>query len=199
MLATPALAETILVPASLPPAVAEVCPDCNEVLPCGDPDVQYGKTFQRTAMQGEPARAYLLTRAPTRRDTNPLLGQGTAAEARAALSQRLGAVRLLVIEADWATVRLLQPDGAPDVTVREDQHACFADPARGLGCCLGDGPRSQGCLPKADPPTAIVSFTDGAERLRLRYPVGAYEIRLHRGRGTVYWCHGWDRATLVSK
>ena len=196
-LAAPAAAETIVVPATLPAAVAEVCPDCTDVLPCGDPDVQYGKRFQGTAMQGTPPRAYLLAHAPTRTETNPMLGKGTAAELRQALADRMASARLLVIEADWATVRLLEADSAPEVTVREAQQACFADPARSLGCCLGDGPRSRGCLPKADPPTVRVSFRDGNERLTLRYPVGAYEIRLNRGRGIVYWCHGWERARLV--
>lgn len=199
VLALPARAEHIVVPASLPPAVAAICPDCTEALPCGDPDVQYGRRFQGTAMQGTPPRAYLLVRGPTRGELNPLLGQGTADELRRALGQRVGATRLLAIEADWTTVRLLAPVGAPKVTVRDDQHACFAERTHDRGCCLGDGPASMGCLPKADPPTVVLTYVDGDERLSLRYPVGANEIRLKRGRGTVYWCHGWDRARLVPK
>ena len=199
LFAAPALAESIVVPATLPPAVAAACPDCTAVLPCGNPDVQYGRKFQATAMQGSPPRAYLLAGAPLRGPLNPLLGQGTADELKQALAQRIGATRLLVVEADWATVRLLEPQGEPQVTVRPDQQACFAERERDWGCCLGDGPASAGCLPKADPPTVVLTFMDGDERLALRYPVGAYEIRLRRGRGTVYWCHGWAAARLVPK
>ena len=111
LLAAAAAAETIVVPATLPPAVAELCPDCTDVLPCGNPDVQYGRKFQGTAMQGTPPRAYLLAHAPTRAETNPMLGQGTADELKRALANKLDDVRLLVVEADWATVRLLAPDG----------------------------------------------------------------------------------------
>jgi hypothetical protein len=197
LLAAPALAETIVVPASLPPALAAACPDCDTVLPCGDPDVQLGKRFEPTAMQGEPRRAYLLLHGPIRNELASLLGQGSTDDLKQTLAQRIGAIRLLAVEADWTTLRVLEPEG---VAAHADpvQQACFADPARGLGCCLGDGPRDRGCLPKADPPSVTISFRDGNEALKLRYPVGKGEVTIRRGR-LVYWCLAWARATLAPR
>ena len=191
-----ARAESIIVPTTLPPALAAACPDCTTVLPCGDPDVQLGRRFEKTALQGEPPRAYLLLDGPVRNDLTELLGQGSADDLKRALIEKVGTIRLLAVEADWATVRVLEPT---DVAATADpaQQACFADPTKDRGCCLGDGPAGT-CLPKADPPSVTMSFRDGNETLVLRYPVGKGEVTVRRGR-QVYWCLAWVRARLVPK
>ena len=201
LVAGAARAETLVLPAAAVAAIAEACPDCaaTGLLPCGTPDVAYGRKFQGTAMQGDPPRAYLLASAPVSAELTPLLAGPDAATVADDLARRFQSLKVLTVEADWRRVRLLEPEGAPAVAVDPEQQACFRDPARGLGCCLGDGPSSAGCLPKADPPSAELRFRDGDATLRLRYPVGKGETTLRRPTAAgqvLYWCHKWARAGL---
>jgi hypothetical protein len=183
-------------------ALREACPGCvgPGFLPCGGTEIQYGNGFAPNALQGEPPRAYLLARAPTRKEVvAAVLGAKTDAVA-GTLAAAFADLRLVVLEAGWQTVRVLAASAAPRIEVDPAQHACFLERPRDLGCCLGDGPADRGCLPKADSPSATLRFEDPAagETLELRYPM-AYEIRLHRRRGgreTLYWCQGWERAPL---
>lgn len=206
--AVPAGAEELAVPVPPGPLLEQLagdCPDCvsRGFLPCGSAEVQYGQTFAATAMQGEPGRAYLLARAPVADELAPILSEGSAADVVAAFEHRFGPLRLVVVDEGWQDPRLLAPAEPAEITVDPEQQACFSDPARGLGCCLGDGPRDQGCLPKADPPSVRFRFEDPAngERLSLRYPVGKGEITLRRavadGQDVLYWCQQWARAELV--
>lgn len=207
--AMPVRAEVLELPAPaaavLEPVVA-ACPDCREqgFLPCGTSEVQYGAGFASTAMQGALPRAYLLARAPVNDELVPLLGESEDRALIDALHRRFADLLLVVIEGDWRTARVLAPAGDPRIAVDPQQQACFRDPARDLACCLGDGPSGSGCLPKADPPSVRLSFADpeSGERLQLRYPIGKGEITLRRsadtGRASLYWCHKWERARLVS-
>ena len=84
--------------------------------------------------------------------------------------------------------------------LERDRWRVLLERPRDLGCCLGDGPADRGCLPKADPPSATLSFEDAAsgETLKLRYPMSR-ELQLRRrtaGGETLYWCHGWEHAPL---
>ena len=204
-LATGLKAETIGVsaPDDLAAAIAADCPDCaaQGYLPCGTPDVAYGQRFPATAMQGRPERAYLLARAPVSKELTPYLAAESVDALAAGFRARFAPLRLVVIEADWRTARTLAPIGPPRIHADPAQQACFRDPGRSASCCLGDGPRDRGCLPKADPPSASFTFLDpvAEERLTLRYPVGRGEVSLRRAGdgGALYWCHKWTRAGLA--
>lgn len=202
-----AKAETLVLPqaaAAAPSQIDAACPECAApgFLPCGTGDVQYGRRFKTTAMQGEPQRAYLLAKAPEAGELRPLLAGPDPKSVADDFVQRFQRLRLVVFENGWTQARVLAPLAAPAVKVDPDQQACFRDPARGTACCLGDGPRDLGCLPKADPPTVRLAFQDDAqkERLSLRYPIGRGEARLTRtgaDGSTLYWCHRWKRARLT--
>lgn len=207
-LGAPASAEVLhlpVAPETLLERLAGDCPDCvgQGFLPCGSADVQYGQRFAETAMQGEPPRAYLLARAPVSAELVPLLSAESAASVVTSFGELFEPLRLIVVDEGWQDPRLLSPSGPAEISVDPEQQACFRDPTRGLGCCLGDGPRDQGCLPKADPPSVRLEFDDPAsgERLKLRYPVGKGEITLQRAGGTgpaaLYWCQQWTRAQLA--
>lgn len=205
----PASAETLALPAAaahFESQIADDCPGCAErgFLPCGAPDVQYGRRFARAAMQGAPPRAYLLANAPTARELRPLLTGADAPTVAREIAERFREIRLILIEDAWTTARVLTPVDAGRMRVDAAQQACFRDPKRSRACCLGDGPRDMGCLPKADPPTMTLVFQDDAtrERLSLRYPVGRGEATLRRatasGGKAIYWCHKWARARIAS-
>jgi hypothetical protein len=205
---TLARAEVLVLPAAasgIVSRIAEACPACVApgFLPCGGPDVQYGRAFAQHALQGEPARGYLLGRAPVSAELAPLVREPDLERAMQALADAFAPTRLVVIEDAWQEVRVLAPHGAPSVKFDAAQHACFRDPARSMSCCLGDGPADRGCLPKADPPTVQLHFDDAVagEAVAMRWPVGAGELKLRRsetsgGRETLYWCHKSARAPL---
>lgn len=210
LIALPAAAETMRLPTAAGPALHALeaaCPSCvaTGVLPCGTPDVAYGRRFPKTAMQGAPLRAYLLAEAPEAGELRPLLASANAASVADGFAARFKGLRLVVIEQDWRAMRVLAPSEPGKTQVDPVQQACFRDPKREIACCLGDGPRDQGCLPKADPPTYRVIFQDdiARERLSLSYPVGRGEAKLSRaqagGGRSLYWCHKWKRAEIQIK
>jgi hypothetical protein len=197
--------EQLVLPVPLESVLAplrEACPGCIEAgfLPCGTPDVQYGRRFAATALQGDPPRAYLLARAPERKAVFAA-ATGTPIEAAPdAMARAFADLRLVVLDDAWRRVRVLPPSGEPRVELDTRQHACFRERPNDLGCCLGDGPQDRGCLPKADPPSVHLRFDDAdtGETLALRYPMSR-EIQLRRrtpGRELLYWCHSFAHAPL---
>lgn len=207
LIASPSAAETIRLPAAAATALqalAAECPSCvaKGVLPCGTPDVAYGRRFPKTAMQGTPGRAYLLAEAPEAGELRPLLAAADAIRVAEGFAAGFKKIRLIVIEQDWQAIRVLSPSTSGKTQVDPVQQSCFRDPKRSISCCLGDGPRDQGCLRKADPPTYRVVFQDDVarERLSLSYPVGRGQTKLSRaqagGGRSLYWCHKWKRAGI---
>ncbi|MBX3603860.1 MAG: hypothetical protein KF788_01235 [Piscinibacter sp.] len=212
-LALSLLAATTALPAQslvVPPAAGDLaatlrdaCPGCIEAgfLACGTPDVQLGRRWAGTALQGTPPRAYLVARAPTVGELMQRVRAAPPPQVRETLADAVTPVRLVVFDEDWRRVRVLAPSAPPSLAVDATQHACLHDRQLDAGCCLGDGPRSRGCLPKADPPSATLQFDDPAsgETLRLRLPAGR-EVTLRRRAGegpeTLYWCQSWARARL---
>ncbi len=151
-------------------------------------------------MQGAPPRAYLLARAPTRSEVLDVAVHTPADAVVAALAKAVADLRLVVFDAAWRAPRVLAQSAAPHIEIDPAQQACFLARPNDLGCCLGDGPQASGCLPKADPPSATLRFDDPSParhwRFATRYPASSSSAG-GRARGeTLYWCQGWERASL---
>lgn len=168
-----AVAGDLRLPPSAAGLLADVeaaCPTCPTTgyVPCGSPAVGWGERFARHAALGTPKRAYLPTFAWSG-DAFRSLARATSYPALVAtLRARFATTRLLVIEDDFARVRVLGPPEHVDVAFPRALHECVADPARPWGCCVGDCAR-ECCEKGLGSPEVTLAWQDGGERLTFHY------------------------------
>src|SRR5512139_4157521 len=102
-------AATLRLPPALrraPDAIARQCPEClaTGFMTCGTADVAYGKRFARTALQGRPQRAYLVSFVMSGDDFRRLARHASYDALMAILRERFAHARLVILEAPGARV-----------------------------------------------------------------------------------------------
>jgi hypothetical protein len=135
-------------------------------------------------MRGEDFRA--LAR---QSDYQPLLG---------VLHERFAKSRLVVIDEDWASARVLLTAGRVAVGFPKALHDCVHETDRPWGCCAGDCGK-ECCEKGLGSPTVTVTWTDGDETITYHYSHTIGVSRLERRSGdrrTRYACLTDQRGTL---
>lgn len=171
--ATPTLAADLQLPAAASGLLARIaadCPDCATTgyTPCGSADVAWGRRFAATAFLGTPKRGYLATFAMTGQEFRTLARTTDYATLRTTLHGRFAKTRLVVIENDFTTARVLPNPTTVTVTFPEPLHTCIHGTDHPWGCCTGDC-KHECCEKGLGSPMITMQWTDGTEHLTFHY------------------------------
>lgn len=194
--ASSAFGATLRLPPQLrraPPAIARECPEClaTGFMTCGTADVAYGKRFARSALQGRPARGYLVSFVMSGDEFRDLARHTSYDALMAALRERFSRARLVVLDAPGA--RVLSTPKTVRVDVPAALHACVHASQKPWGCCVAANCREECCEKGLGSPTVSLAWDDGktGESIELRFHHGTGFSRLTRrgARGqSLYYC-----------
>jgi hypothetical protein len=197
VIATAAAAETIHLPQSSPAVRAEIaraCPECTHtgVTACGSADVQYGRRFAPTALQGAPRRGYLVSFVMTGEQFRALARVSSYTALVDTLRERFSNARLVVLEHGTPGVRVLPAPASVEVTMPPALHACVKDATKPWGCCVSDC-RHECCEKGLGSPSVSLTWNDSEARETVRFTFhhqpGYSRLERRRGqRTTLYYC-----------
>jgi hypothetical protein len=137
-------------------------------MPCGTPQVAWGKRFAATALLGTPQRAYLPTFIMTGEQFRKL-ARTTAYDALVTtLHDRFATSRLIVIEDGFKDARVLPSPENVEVVFPKPLHECVHDTTRPWGCCVSDC-NEECCEKGLGSPTVTLKWSDDDEVVELHY------------------------------
>jgi hypothetical protein len=154
----------------LPARIAAQCPTCATAgyMPCGSPDVGWGRRFAATALLGEPKRGYLPTFTMTGEELRKLARNTDYDALITTLHDRFATTRLVVIEDGFKDARVLPPPETVDVTFPKPLHDCVHQTTRPWGCCVSDC-KDECCEKGLGSPSVTLRWTDDDEVVELHY------------------------------
>jgi hypothetical protein len=194
---SPAVASWVRLPGG-PGAANTIRRECGECakkgfIACGSANVQPGKRFARTAMQGKPPRGYLVEAVITGGEFRDLARKTASHQALvASIRSRFAAARLVVLEPKGRRARVLPPPESVDVIFPEPLYACVRDRAKPWGCCVGEC-GNECCEKDLGSPSVTLRWTDSEvqEEVAFKFHHMAGFSRLARrggGREVLYYC-----------
>lgn len=150
--------------------IAAACPTCPAAgyVPCGSPDVGWGRRWAPHAFLGTPRRTYLPTFTLSGGEFRRLARTTEYGSLVDALRTRFAATRLVVVDDAFGGVRVLPPPASVEVTFPEALHACVRDGNRAWACCATDC-RHECCEKSLGSPAVTLTWPDGDDRITFRY------------------------------
>ncbi|MBI3709574.1 MAG: hypothetical protein HY246_18135 [Proteobacteria bacterium] len=195
--ALPAGAETLTLPAGSPilGQISGACPTCLDAgfFACGGRHIGYGRAFAPNALQGDPARGYLVTFVMHGAEFRALARQTPRDGLVATLTARFAAARLVVIGEDLAAARVLPAAPKVEVSFPEALHRCVYDTRKPWGCCVGGCGDGECCEKSLGSPRVELSWEEDThgERLRFRFDhvAGGSTLTRETAKGRIlYYC-----------
>lgn len=173
LLTAPAHAAELRLPATagdLVTRIAAACPACAAIgyVPCGSPDVGWGRRFVPHAFLGAPKRGYLVGFTMTGEEFRTL---ARATDHRALLDtlrERFARARLVVIADGFADVRVLPPPARVTVAFPKPLHACVHATDTPWGCCVG-ACKHECCEKALGSPTVELAWQDGTDEIAFHW------------------------------
>jgi hypothetical protein len=205
LVATPLSAAELPLPPSARDVVATIaaaCPECAQrgYTPCGSPDVQWGKGFAAHAFLGTPPRAYLVTFTMRGEDFRAFARHTDYAALLRTYRDRFAGSRLVVIEDDWASARVLSSPSRVAVGFPKPLHDCVHESNLPWACCAGDC-NGECCEKSLGSPTVTLTWPDGEETITFHYShtIGLSWLGRQRGeQATRYACLSDSKGELRS-
>jgi hypothetical protein len=169
-----AIAAEIVLPAGATDAlhaIAAACPACERdgYLACGSPDVAWGRGFATHALLGRPPRAYLIASAMSGGEFRDLARTTTYPRLADSLHHRFAAARLVVLENDFTTARVLPSPSKVAVGFPDRLHTCVYKSEWPWACCVAGSCKEECCEKSLGSPTVVTEWKDGNETLTFHY------------------------------
>ena len=157
--------------ADVPHTIEAACPGCEKdgYLACGSPDVAWGRGFLTHALLGQPPRAYVIASAMTGDEFRALARSTTYPRLGDTLHRRFAATRLVVLENDFTTARVLPSPSKVAVGFPDRLHTCVYKSDWPWACCAAGSCKEECCEKNLGSPTVVTEWKDGNETLTFHY------------------------------
>jgi len=155
---------------TLPARIAAQCATCATAgyLPCGSPDVAWGRRFSATALLGKPKRGYLATFTMTGDDFRKLARAMDYDALLTTLHDRFAATHLVVLDDGFKNARVLPPPEKIEVIFPKPLHDCVHATTRPWGCCISNC-KKECCEKDLGSPSVTLKWRDDDEVVELHY------------------------------